>query len=162
MGARRVLPASKAPARCAGFRPAAAGAGAGCGSLARARCRRLIPASTLADRAPAALPPPPRAEYLRGWRVKTSPVPVKPRFFAGLKSTNYLPNVLALMDAEAEGFHQVRLLWGRWAWVPALVCQVVVRRRVVGRGLPPGAGGCVCWRVLACAGVRWLCACDSP
>ncbi|KAL4447823.1 hypothetical protein ABPG75_005042 [Micractinium tetrahymenae] len=45
-------------------------------------------------------------EYLRGWRVKTSPVPIKAPFFAGLKSNNYLPNVLNLMDAEAEGFDQ--------------------------------------------------------
>lgn len=44
--------------------------------------------------------------YLRGWRVKTSPVPIKAPFFAGLKSNNYLPNALNLMDAEAEGFDQ--------------------------------------------------------
>jgi 4-amino-4-deoxychorismate lyase len=46
------------------------------------------------------------AEHLRGWRVKTSPVPPKAPFFSALKSTNYLPNALALMDAEAEGYHQ--------------------------------------------------------
>ncbi|EFN54669.1 hypothetical protein CHLNCDRAFT_52990 [Chlorella variabilis] len=45
-------------------------------------------------------------EYLRGWRVKTSPVPLKPPFFTGIKSNNYLPNALNLMDAEAEGFDQ--------------------------------------------------------
>ncbi|KAL4442489.1 hypothetical protein ABPG77_005073 [Micractinium sp. CCAP 211/92] len=45
-------------------------------------------------------------DYLQGWRVKTSPVPIKAPFFAGLKSTNYLPNALNLMDAEAEGFDQ--------------------------------------------------------
>ncbi|PSC69405.1 D-amino-acid chloroplastic-like [Micractinium conductrix] len=44
--------------------------------------------------------------YLRGWRVKTSPVPVKAPFFANLKSTNYLPNALNLMDAQAELFDQ--------------------------------------------------------
>lgn len=38
--------------------------------------------------------------------MKTSPVPMKPPFFAALKSTNYLPNALAVMDAEAEGFNQ--------------------------------------------------------
>lgn len=46
------------------------------------------------------------AVYLKGWRVKTSPVPPKEPFFAGIKSTNYLQNVLAVMDAEAEGYHQ--------------------------------------------------------
>lgn len=45
-------------------------------------------------------------EYLRGWRVKTSPVPIKSPFFTGIKSNNYLPNVLNLMDAQAEGFDQ--------------------------------------------------------
>lgn len=38
--------------------------------------------------------------------MKTSPVPPKPAFFASLKSTNYLPNVLAIMDAEADGYDQ--------------------------------------------------------
>jgi len=38
--------------------------------------------------------------------VKTSPVPIKHPFFAGLKSTNYLPNALCLMDAQAVGFDQ--------------------------------------------------------
>lgn len=58
-----------------------------------------------------AAPPTPAAaaEYLRGWRVKTSPVPLKPPFFAAIKSNNYLPNALALMDAQAEGFDQVQL-----------------------------------------------------
>jgi 4-amino-4-deoxychorismate lyase len=54
-------------------------------------------------------PPPaplPAAEHLAGWRVKTSPVPIKPPFFAALKSTNYLPNALAVLDAQAGGFHQ--------------------------------------------------------
>lgn len=41
--------------------------------------------------------------------MKTSPVPLKPPFFTGIKSNNYLPNALNLMDAEAEGFDQVRL-----------------------------------------------------
>ena len=45
-------------------------------------------------------------EHLKGWRVKTSPVPIKHPYFATLKSTNYLPNALALMDAQAEGFDQ--------------------------------------------------------
>lgn len=45
-------------------------------------------------------------DYLKGWKVKTSPVPQKPPFFSRLKSTNYLPNALAVIDAEADGFHQ--------------------------------------------------------
>lgn len=40
-------------------------------------------------------------------RVKTSEVPIKPSFFATLKSTNYLPNVLSVMDAETDGVDQV-------------------------------------------------------
>ena len=55
------------------------------------------------------------AEYLRGWRVKTSPVPIKPAFFTGVKSNNYLPNVLNLMDAQADGFDQVGV--ARCGWV---------------------------------------------
>lgn len=43
----------------------------------------------------------------RYMRVKTSEVPIKPSFFATLKSTNYLPNVLSVMDAESDGFDQV-------------------------------------------------------
>lgn len=45
----------------------------------------------------------------RYMRVKTSEVPIKPSFFATLKSTNYLPNVLAVMDAQADGHDQVTL-----------------------------------------------------
>ena len=43
----------------------------------------------------------------RYMRVKTSEVPIKPSFFATLKSTNYLPNVLNAMDAESDGADQV-------------------------------------------------------
>ncbi|KAI3425070.1 hypothetical protein D9Q98_008447 [Chlorella vulgaris] len=45
-------------------------------------------------------------EYLRGWRVKTTPVPLKPPFFARIQSTDQLPNALALMDAQAEDYDQ--------------------------------------------------------
>jgi 4-amino-4-deoxychorismate lyase len=45
-------------------------------------------------------------EHLTGWKVKTSPVPSKDPYFATLKSTNYLPNALAVIDAQAEGFDQ--------------------------------------------------------
>lgn len=42
--------------------------------------------------------------------VKTSEVPIKPPFFATVKSNNYLPNVLTVMDAEADGYDQVTTL----------------------------------------------------
>lgn len=45
-------------------------------------------------------------ELLEGWRVRTSPVPPKPAFFARLKSTDYLPNALAAADAQRMGFNQ--------------------------------------------------------
>ncbi|GAB4816094.1 hypothetical protein N2152v2_003140 [Parachlorella kessleri] len=44
--------------------------------------------------------------YLKGWKVKTSPVPIKSSYFTKVKSNNYLPNALNLMDAQAEGFDQ--------------------------------------------------------
>ena len=78
------------------------------------------------------------AEYLRGWRVKTSPVPIKPAFFTGVKSNNYLPNVLNLMDAQADGFDQV----GGWAggrtggWVGGWVGRGQVEC-IVGGAAPP-------------------------
>ena len=51
--------------------------------------------------------------YLKGWKVKTSPVPIKSSYFTKVKSNNYLPNALNLMDAQAEGFDQV----GYLGWV---------------------------------------------
>ncbi|KAK9904013.1 hypothetical protein WJX75_002557 [Coccomyxa subellipsoidea] len=41
-----------------------------------------------------------------GWKVKTSPVPIKDPYFATLKSTNYLANALVALDAQLEGFDQ--------------------------------------------------------
>lgn len=49
------------------------------------------------------LPPPP-PEYLRGWHVKTSPVPAIPDYFATLRSVGNLAVVLSQHDAEAGGF----------------------------------------------------------
>ncbi len=46
-------------------------------------------------------------EQMRGWRIKTSSVPIKHPYFATLKSNNYLANVLAIMDAEASGYNTV-------------------------------------------------------
>jgi hypothetical protein len=62
---------------------------------------------------------PTHAEYLTGWKVKTSPVPIKPPYFTRVKSNNYLPNVLNVMDAEAEGFHQVRGIRVACLWAHA-------------------------------------------
>ncbi|DBA96325.1 TPA: hypothetical protein ACH3X3_002502 [Trebouxia sp. C0006] len=42
----------------------------------------------------------------RALTVKTSEVPIKPSFFANVKSNNYLPNALNVMDAQADGFDQ--------------------------------------------------------
>ena len=46
-------------------------------------------------------------ESERSMTVKTSEVPIKPPYFSAVKSTNYLPNVLTVMDAQAAGFDQV-------------------------------------------------------
>lgn len=43
---------------------------------------------------------------LKGWRVKTSPIPAKEPFFAGLKSVDYLANALAVLDAQQDGYDQ--------------------------------------------------------
>ncbi len=60
-------------------------------------------------------------------QVKTSPVPVKDDYFAAVKSNNYLPNVLALMDAEVRlssicdiqpiGQHSMSSMAGECGWV---------------------------------------------
>ncbi len=49
---------------------------------------------------------PPTARPEIGWRLVTSGVEAKPPSFATLKSTNYLPNVLCVMDAQAAGGDQ--------------------------------------------------------
>lgn len=46
-------------------------------------------------------------ETERSMTVKTSEVPIKPPYFASVKSTNYLPNALTVMDAQADGHDQV-------------------------------------------------------
>lgn len=48
----------------------------------------------------------PLDRYMKGYAVKTSPVPIKSAFFSRLKSTNYLPNVLCQLDAEEDGYDQ--------------------------------------------------------
>jgi 4-amino-4-deoxychorismate lyase len=45
----------------------------------------------------------PDSYYTDGVRVVTSTVPIKPPFFARVKSTNYLPNVLLLIEAKTRG-----------------------------------------------------------
>lgn len=44
-------------------------------------------------------------QYLKGWRVKTSPVPCKPGYFARLKSTDRFQDTMVVLDAQAEGCH---------------------------------------------------------
>jgi 4-amino-4-deoxychorismate lyase len=45
----------------------------------------------------------PQSYYTDGVRVVTSQVPIKPPFFARVKSTNYLPNVLVVLEAKDAG-----------------------------------------------------------
>ena len=45
----------------------------------------------------------PDSYYTNGVKVVTSKVPIKPPFFARVKSTNYLPNVLLILDAKERG-----------------------------------------------------------
>ena len=53
----------------------------------------------------------PGSDYLRGRTVKTSPLPAKHPYFALIKSNNYLPNVLATLDAESENKDYVSPPW---------------------------------------------------
>lgn len=45
----------------------------------------------------------PDSFYTDGVKVVTSTVPIKPPFFARVKSTNYLPNVLVVLEARDQG-----------------------------------------------------------
>ncbi|MFQ5851389.1 MAG: aminotransferase class IV [Candidatus Binatia bacterium] len=45
----------------------------------------------------------PESFYTEGVKVVTSTVPIKPPFFARVKSTNYLPNVLVVLEAKERG-----------------------------------------------------------
>jgi 4-amino-4-deoxychorismate lyase len=45
----------------------------------------------------------PGSYYTSGIKVVTSQVPIKPPFFARTKSTNYLPNVLVVLEAKDKG-----------------------------------------------------------
>jgi 4-amino-4-deoxychorismate lyase len=45
----------------------------------------------------------PQSYYTDGVKVVTSQVPIKPPFFARVKSTNYLPNVLVVLEAKDAG-----------------------------------------------------------
>jgi 4-amino-4-deoxychorismate lyase len=45
----------------------------------------------------------PQSYYTDGVKVITSQVPIKPPFFARVKSTNYLPNVLVVLEAKDAG-----------------------------------------------------------
>jgi 4-amino-4-deoxychorismate lyase len=45
----------------------------------------------------------PESFYTQGLKVVTSTVPIKPPFFARVKSTNYLPNALVVLEAKDRG-----------------------------------------------------------
>ena len=45
----------------------------------------------------------PQSYYTEGVKVTTSQVPIKPPLFARTKSTNYLPNVLVVLEAKDHG-----------------------------------------------------------
>jgi len=45
----------------------------------------------------------PERYYTEGMKVVTSTIPIKPPLFARTKSTNYLPNVLVVLDANDRG-----------------------------------------------------------
>lgn len=45
----------------------------------------------------------PESYYTEGIKVVTSQVPIKPPLFARIKSTNYLPNVLVVVEAKDRG-----------------------------------------------------------
>lgn len=45
----------------------------------------------------------PESYYTQGMKVVTTSVPIKPPFFARIKSTNYLPNALVIVDARDRG-----------------------------------------------------------
>lgn len=45
----------------------------------------------------------PESYYSQGIKVITSRVPIKPPLFARIKSTNYLPNVLVVLEAKDHG-----------------------------------------------------------
>lgn len=45
----------------------------------------------------------PQSYYTEGLKVITSQIPIKPAFFARTKSTNYLPNVLVVLEAKDHG-----------------------------------------------------------
>eukprot|EP01025_Chloroclados_australasicus_P003940 TRINITY_DN10941_c0_g2_i1.p2 TRINITY_DN10941_c0_g2~~TRINITY_DN10941_c0_g2_i1.p2 ORF type:complete len:570 (+),score=93.50 TRINITY_DN10941_c0_g2_i1:205-1914(+) len=55
-------------------------------------------------------------DYPKGWDVITSRVPVKHPYFATLKSTNYLYNALAVIDAEQHGAQQGMFV-DRWGYI---------------------------------------------
>jgi 4-amino-4-deoxychorismate lyase len=45
----------------------------------------------------------PESYYSRGIKLITSEIPIKPPLFARIKSTNYLPNVLVVLEAKDRG-----------------------------------------------------------
>ena len=86
--------------------------------------------------------------HLRGWRIKSSKVPVKDPYFATLKSNNYLANALVAMDAEASGYDQVLAQHSARPFASttenAVFCSSVLCSRPgrVQTAVPSAAAGC--------------------
>jgi hypothetical protein len=79
----------------------------------------------------------PKIDRVAGWQAALSPLAPKDPYFARLKANNYLPNVLAHMEAAQRGFDTVG--GGR---------GVCVRRVWGGAQVWGGAGGRGGWRML--------------
>lgn len=106
--ARTILETAAASCKLDGTIKVFACAGRGGFHLAGTMC----PAASLYIAVSAPEPPLESAKerYMRGWNVKTSPVPIKAPYFASLKHVGYLPNVLAQQDAEADGYQTAILV----------------------------------------------------
>ena len=91
--------------------------------------------------------------HLRGWRIKSSKVPLKDPYFATLKSNNYLANALVAMDAEASGYDQVLVqhtaclppCWRCSQCSVLLFCFVQSPRTCSKRCAHPGCGRACSW-----------------
>lgn len=101
------------------------------------------------------LPPPFMVKHPEGARLKTSRIPAKPAFFAGIKNCNYLPNVLMQKESVDAGVDFVTSFdaHGCMAEGPTENVGIVTRdRRVVFPALEGILAGTTMLRVAALAG----------
>ena len=100
----------------------------------------------------------PESFYTEGVKVVSTPVPMKPPVFARIKSTNYLPNALVLLDAQERGADNGIFVDARGMVGESSNMNVAV---VTGGGVlrhPPFDGvlaGITVLRILELAGVWW-------